>query len=185
MTATGTLLSTIFTVGWVPMFVWRTEDQAQAFDLVSAGERFWRGMTLVVVSLQVTAACTTTAFVEVPRWRAVAGLALFVVGLGAWLRARLQIGPLRQRRPPTEPPAQLRCDGMFGLVRHPLYLSYLIIIGAPVLTGARTYLLLGWCACVVVLGGLAIQEERRLRAQLGDAYAAYCERVPRLIPFLW
>ncbi len=182
---TGILLSIIFAVGWVPMFVCRTEDQGHAFELVSARERGWRGITMFVVSLQVTAACTTTALFPVPVWRAAASSALFVVGLAAWLWARLQIGPLRQRRLPTDPPTQLRSDGMFGLVRHPLYLSYLMIIGAPVLAGGGGYLLFGWGACAVALGGLAVQEERRLNTQLGAPYAAYCARVPRLIPFLW
>ncbi len=181
----GMVLSIIFALGWVPMFVCRTEDQAQALGLVGAGERFWRAITAVAISLQVTAACATTAFAVLSPWRILVGTVLFVVGLGLWLWARLQIGPLRQRRLPTEPPARLRSDGLFGVVRHPLYLSYLILIAAPAVTGARVYLLAGWCACAVALAGLAVQEERRLSAQLGAPYAAYCARVPRLIPFVW
>jgi protein-S-isoprenylcysteine O-methyltransferase Ste14 len=39
--------------------------------------------------------------------------------------------------------------------------------------------------CGVALMVRAVQEERRLRAQVGAPYDAYCRAVKRLIPYVW
>ena len=85
--------------------------------------------------------------------------------------------------------AEIRTDtrlvttGAFGLVRHPLYLSIILIwAGASVA-------LLSWfmAACTIVLVPLFVArsrlEERLLVDHFGDEYRRYAERVPMLVPW--
>ncbi len=80
---------------------------------------------------------------------------------------------------PDEP---LKTDGVYGLVRHPLYLfSILLIWPVSVMNEAYLGVCLGMTLYFIVG---SIYEERRLVTAFGEAYAAYQQRVPRLIPFM-
>ena len=70
-------------------------------------------------------------------------------------------------------------------MRNPLYFSYLVCAAGPAIVAARPILLVSLAACFAALAMRAAQEERRLHAQLGASYAAYCRDVKRLIPFVW
>lgn len=76
-------------------------------------------------------------------------------------------------------------DGLYGVVRHPMYGSALFLFGGvPLALGSY------WGLLVVpfIVGGLVtrlLDEEEHLRADL-PGYAAYCERVRyRLLPFIY
>jgi protein-S-isoprenylcysteine O-methyltransferase Ste14 len=75
--------------------------------------------------------------------------------------------------------------GLYGLVRHPMYLGALILfIAAPLALGSFWTLLLV-PPLIAVLAARLLDEERFLRANL-PGYAAYCEKTRfHLIPFLW
>lgn len=179
------LLALLFGAAWLPMFVFRAETQRDAVPFYSAAERFWVRAAPLIVALHVALACLfVSRLATLPPGRAVLGLALHAAALAFWFRARAQISPLRERRLPDDAPPVLRRDGPFGMVRNPLYLAYLVAAAAPALVAARPLLLLTWLACLAALLIRADQEERRLHAQLGPAYAAYCAEVPRLWPRL-
>jgi protein-S-isoprenylcysteine O-methyltransferase Ste14 len=85
----------------------------------------------------------------------------------AFLRSRYTAPPFRQR-------------GMYGLVRHPLMTGFVIVFwAAPVMTIG--HLVLAAAATGYILIGIRF-EEHDLRQALGPVYAAYCARVPALIP---
>lgn len=185
MTA-ATLLAVVFGLGWVPMFVFRAEEQREAMEFYSAAERFWVRAAPLIVGIHVTIACLfVTRLAPLPVGRALLGLALYLGAIAFWFRARTQISPLRQRRLPDEAPPVLRRDGPFGVVRNPLYLAYLIAAAAPVLVAGRPVLIITWLAALAALIVRADQEERRLHALLGPVYAEYCRHVPRLLPRVW
>lgn len=78
---------------------------------------------------------------------------------------------------------QLITGGAFALVRHPLYLSILLLwAGAAVA-------LLSWLLAVCTVGLVPLfvsrsrLEERLLTEHFGDAYRRYAELVPMLVPF--
>lgn len=94
-----------------------------------------------------------------------------------YLSARVRIQSDRKQ--------QVISTGVYGIVRHPLYLGYLLLmIGGPFLLGSISGLVLG------LLGIMAIMirifgEEKMLLDEL-EGYNAYREKVKyRLIPFLW
>ena len=76
-------------------------------------------------------------------------------------------------------------DGAYAIVRHPLYLGTLIAAAAPVVATRSWLLLATLICCFLVLAKRAVDEEGRLREQLGTEYVDYSREVKRLIPFIW
>jgi protein-S-isoprenylcysteine O-methyltransferase Ste14 len=181
----GLVLAVAFALSWIPLFACRAELINDALPYYSAAEQRWVRIAPAVVAVHATLASILVSVTDPPLWRTLLGIVVLVAGVGFWLWARSQIGPLRVTRLPDEPPRQLRRDGPFGIVRNPLYLGYLVVAAAPMIVAARPILLLTFAACFAALVVRAEQEERRLHAQLGEAYAHYCREVKRLIPFVW
>ena len=69
-------------------------------------------------------------------------------------------------------------------MRHPIYTGLLLaLIGSAIALGmvrAAIAVVIAWAAIAYKLR----VEERVMVEQFGDAYRAYCARVPRLIPFI-
>jgi protein-S-isoprenylcysteine O-methyltransferase Ste14 len=85
----------------------------------------------------------------------------------------------------VQPGQRVVSDGLYGLVRHPMYSSALLLFaGVPLALGS----LWGLVLVPPIVAGLVarlIDEERHLRAEL-QGYAAYCERVRyRLVPRIY
>jgi len=77
----------------------------------------------------------------------------------------------------------LDTSGMYGVVRHPMYFSILVMMWAtPAMS--LTYLTLALNVTLYFCIG-SLLEERRLVAQFGEQYVRYQEQVPRLFPWRW
>ncbi len=112
------------------------------------------------------------------------GIALFVLGLGLAIWARVHIGrnwgtPMSQKDDP-----ELVTSGPYRFVRHPIYSGIL-------LAGVGTAVALGWFWLIAVaLAGIyfvysATVEERYLTEQFPDAYPAYRRSSKMLVPFIF
>jgi len=182
----GVALAVAFTAAWALMFLFRVESLPAMLTAYGGTERFWVVATPAILLTHVSAASIALSLapgVEPPA--ALAAAVVYAAGVALWFWGRAQIGPLRRRRLPDEPPLRFRRDGAFALVRHPLYCAYVLAAGAPLIAMPRLWLLGSFAASVGAIAVRAIQEERRLHAQLGAAYEAYCRQVKRLIPFVW
>jgi protein-S-isoprenylcysteine O-methyltransferase Ste14 len=75
--------------------------------------------------------------------------------------------------------------GVYGFVRHPMYLgAILMFLGAPLLLGSLAGLFVGG-GLSLLLAGRIVGEERLLASEL-EGYAEYRKRVRyRLLPFIW
>jgi protein-S-isoprenylcysteine O-methyltransferase Ste14 len=75
--------------------------------------------------------------------------------------------------------------GVYGFVRHPMYLgAVLMFAGAPLLLGSAIGLLPA-AAMMLLLGFRIVGEERVLADEL-EGYAEYRQKVRyRLLPFVW
>ena len=111
-------------------------------------------------------------------------IALFVLGLGLAIWARVHIGrnwgtPMSQKDDP-----ELVTSGPYRFVRHPIYSGIL-------LAGVGTAVALGWFWLIAVaLAGIyfvysATVEERYLTEQFPDAYPAYRRSSKMLVPFIF
>jgi protein-S-isoprenylcysteine O-methyltransferase Ste14 len=76
-----------------------------------------------------------------------------------------------------------RTPSLYKVVRHPLYIGWLMIFwAAPTMTAAHLLFALATTAYILI----AIQfEERDLVSAFGNTYADYRARTPMLIPRLW
>jgi protein-S-isoprenylcysteine O-methyltransferase Ste14 len=182
----GWLLAILFTVGWVPLYLSRAEALSQALPRYEPIEKLATISTTVWVSLHMTLGCLLlTLESDIPAVRALAAGTVYFVGLGFWFWGRSLIGPLAVRRLPDEPPLEFKRSGAFGIVRHPLYCGYMTLSAAPVVATFNPWLAASYAVCVLLIGIRVLQEEKRLRAQLGPQYEDYSREVKRLIPFVW
>lgn len=122
-----------------------------------------------------------------PQWRlpraVVVGAAASLVG-GNVLAGAGAFGLGRSLRPLPHPPsgANLRTDGAYGVVRHPIYAGLLVACTAVAVLRARPEPLAALGVLAAVLHLKAGYEERLLRVQFGAAYDEYAQRVPRMVP---
>jgi protein-S-isoprenylcysteine O-methyltransferase Ste14 len=96
----------------------------------------------------------------------------------------LELAGIRQLQPPSARETVFRTDGPFGLVRHPIYLGWILMtFGTPAMTLNRLIFAVITTAYLVV----AIPwEERSLVSAFGERYRKYQAIVKwRLIPGLW
>jgi protein-S-isoprenylcysteine O-methyltransferase Ste14 len=85
----------------------------------------------------------------------------------------------------TERKQHVISTGVYGFVRHPLYLGCLLmVLGAPLLLGSLYGFIIGFIGVLVVAGRI-IGEENMLVNEL-EGYEEYKQKVKyRLVPFVW
>jgi protein-S-isoprenylcysteine O-methyltransferase Ste14 len=117
-------------------------------------------------------------------WLWVAGIVALVSGVGLLLAGGAGLGKQLTPFPRPIDTGVLRQDGIYGLVRHPIY-------------GGVLVLLLGWAlisspvALVPFLLAAGFFDAKRRREEVWlvakyPDYTAYAERVPRsFVPFVW
>lgn len=137
---------------------------AQAVCLVVVW--FWPAPPLWSLPTVVVAAC---------RMLIVVAVIIGVFGAVA-LGRHLRVHPRPAER------AELRTDGVYRFVRHPIYAAVLIGSTGEAVLAARPEPLLGLLGLSIVLHVKAGYEEGLLRATFGEAYDLYASRVPRLLP---
>lgn len=84
----------------------------------------------------------------------------------------------------TPPPPELDTRGPYSLVRHPIYLGWMVFVWlAPTMNGTRmTFAIL---SCLYLVAAVPF-EERDLQKMFGSTYAEYGKRVRwRMIPFVY
>lgn len=113
-----------------------------------------------------------------------AGLAITAVGSAA--ADPLDLSGVRRLRNPHASPARvpLRTTGVYGFVRHPIYLGWILVVfGTPTMTATR----LAFALISTAYLALAVPfEERGLVASYGSQYHAYQRQVRwRMLPGLY
>jgi protein-S-isoprenylcysteine O-methyltransferase Ste14 len=161
-----------------------TTSRARLPDLGRRGEGW------VVFQALLFAAVVAAGFAG-PAWDsaarvagAIAGLALIIVGVGLVTAGILGLRRQLTAYPRPVPGGRLIEDGVFGLVRHPMYGGLVIAALGWSLVMASPMALAG----AFVLGVFFDLKSRREEAWLAEqfaGYAAYRRRARRLIPWLY
>lgn len=88
------------------------------------------------------------------------------------------------KQPDLTKPIDFKAEGPFAIVRHPIYLGWVLMVFAtPVMTTSR--LLFAVVSSAYLIAAIPL-EERSLVEAFGEKYRAYQERMRwRLIPFIW
>ena len=123
---------------------------------------------------------------DFPIWVEAIGTALLVVSLVLFLRAYMDntfLSPLVRIQEDRK--QQVVTTGVYGIVRHPMYLgATLMAIGAPLLLGSILGLLAG--LALVVLLMFRIKGEEKLLTKELEGYWDYTRKVRyRLFPGIW
>jgi protein-S-isoprenylcysteine O-methyltransferase Ste14 len=121
-----------------------------------------------------------------PIWLKAAGGALLLLSFFFFFRAFADntfLSPLVRIQ--AERGHRVVSKGVYGFVRHPMYLGALLMsFGAPLLLGSKYGLVVGALLTLILAGRIA-GEERLLVREL-PGYAEYRKKVRyRLIPFVW
>jgi protein-S-isoprenylcysteine O-methyltransferase Ste14 len=107
------------------------------------------------------------------------------VGMTIWSAAALGLLELSGIRPPKSVgPDDLRSDGPYGVVRHPIYFAWLLLVWpVPFMNGTR----LTFAAISTLYLAIAVPfEERSLVKHFGPAYKTYQAKVRwRMLPFVY
>jgi protein-S-isoprenylcysteine O-methyltransferase Ste14 len=112
------------------------------------------------------------------------GAAITAIGLLFSVWARRHLGSNWSQAVTLKKDHELITSGPYALLRHPIYTGLLLgIVGCAVARGEWRGLLAVALVFVTLWQKLKL-EEKWMRAQFGESYEAYCQRVPALVPFL-
>lgn len=118
-----------------------------------------------------------------PNWAGIIGAALVALSVWVLWRAHRDLGKNWSPTLEVVKGQQLVTDGVYGIVRHPIYAAFwLLVLAQPLL-------LHNWIAGFAgIVGFLPVyltrvpREEQMMVEQFGDAYRAYKQRVGGVIP---
>jgi len=124
------------------------------------------------------------AWSHVPIWAIIVGEVLVIVGYLLNLVAMLE-NSYASRVVEIQAEQKLIDTGLYGFVRHPMYMAMsLVYIGTPLLLGSYLALILGLLVPFTL--ALRIQNEEKVLKEGLEGYQAYTTRVKyRMIPYLW
>jgi protein-S-isoprenylcysteine O-methyltransferase Ste14 len=115
---------------------------------------------------------------------AAAGVTLALLGLGVNVHATRTLGRFFDRLT-IKDGHELITRGIYGIIRHPIYTSYLcLFFSFPLLTGSLWGTLAMAGVCAIWFGSRIPAEEAMLEEAFGDEYRRYKARTRRLIPFV-
>jgi protein-S-isoprenylcysteine O-methyltransferase Ste14 len=81
---------------------------------------------------------------------------------------------------------QLVTDGLYGMIRHPIYTSYILLfLGFCVMLHSLWGCGLLLLVCLVWFGNRIAIEEQMLAERFGEEYQSYCQQTKRLFPYIY
>ena len=148
-------------------------------------------------ALSIGALASTAAYLIDPRWIAWAslplppwsrwfGVGLAIAGFGLLEGSHRSLGREWSEQPRLTQSQRLVQGGPYHWIRHPIYTSFLLILGSTLLITANGLIGLLWILSVGIDAAVRIRyEESLMSARFGDDYQAYAARTGRLLPRLW
>jgi len=121
-----------------------------------------------------------------PLWLRWSGIVVALAGFGLLQWAHVALGRHWSDRPRLVQGQLLVSDGPYRWIRHPIYAAFLLILATPLFLSAN------WCIGVawIAMTGLEVRDRSHienglLSAAFGEAYHAYREKTPALLPHLF
>ena len=121
---------------------------------------------------------------EMPRWVVIAAAVLFLAAYGLYAEVMRENAYL-SRTIRVQEGQKVVDTGLYGIVRHPMYMATLILFLAMPLVLGSWYAFLIFCAYPAIIV-IRLKDEEALLTRELSGYEAYKKKVPfRLIPFVW
>jgi protein-S-isoprenylcysteine O-methyltransferase Ste14 len=117
-------------------------------------------------------------------WRFYLGLGLTLAGLLFAVWARVYLGKNWSRSVTVKQDHELITGGPYALVRHPIYTGLLTAFAGTAIAIGEVRALVAVVILFIALWMKLRLEEQWMRAQFGETYAAYSNRVAALVPFI-
>ena len=123
-------------------------------------------------------------WLQVPRFITYISAGLFIIGYGLFALV-LKQNTYLSRTIKVEENQKVIDSGLYGIVRHPMYMATLLLfLSMPLILGSLVSFFI-FLAYPVLIGVRIINEEKVLENQL-EGYIEYKKKVKyRLIPFIW
>jgi protein-S-isoprenylcysteine O-methyltransferase Ste14 len=119
-----------------------------------------------------------------PQW--ILGMALGLAGFAVRMIAKRTLGRFFTVRVQLQDHHEVVDTGIYGAVRHPLYLGFILEwLAPPLILGSPAGFLFTTLWIVIGVLHRIPHEEALLTEGLGDEYRAYMGRTKRLIPGVW
>jgi protein-S-isoprenylcysteine O-methyltransferase Ste14 len=194
--AKGWLFLLVFAALTAPsvVYLWRVNPEIfVARGKIHAGTKAWDKVLMACLALSLLAILSVAAldagrfhWSSVPWWLTILGYILLSIGflLSVWAESVNKF---------AEPSARIQTDrghkvidtGPYAIVRHPMYLSGLLVCAGIPLTLGSFWAFIPAVVTTLVLIVRTILEDKMLQTEL-EGYKDYAARVPhRLIPGVW
>lgn len=116
----------------------------------------------------------------------IGGIPCFAVGLWLFQRSHADLGPTWSITLEVREKHQLVTQGIYRLVRHPMYLALLLYSAGQVLVLPNWIAGPSYGVAFALLFAFRVgPEERMMLEEFGKDYQAYMARTKRLIPGIW
>lgn len=155
----------------------KEKEKAQRGVVALSGLMFPLGFVLSALDFRF-------AWSHVPTWLSIAAAILFLGGYGLYAEVMRENAYL-SRTVEVQSGQKVIDTGLYGIVRHPMYLATLFMfLPIPLILGSL-WGLIPFALYPVIIVARILNEEKILTEQL-DGYAEYKQKVKyRLIPFVW
>ncbi len=110
-------------------------------------------------------------YIRVP----IALIVLVISGLLAWTGLKIVFRETREK-------PQVITTGVFSIVRHPIYLSSILLYLGFILLSLSLFSVLVWFIIIIFYYQISRYEEKLLTQRFGSAYEEYKKKVPMLLP---
>jgi protein-S-isoprenylcysteine O-methyltransferase Ste14 len=176
----------VIEVGWIAFWIYWLVAAVGAKAGQSRSSRFGViriGVIVLVLILARTGVFRGHTTEKSPLLQGI-GLALFLLGLGLAVWARVFLGrnwgmPMSEK---TEP--ELVTSGPYRLIRHPIYSGLLLALLGTALA-VSFYILVVFALLGAYFVYAAVMEERRMTELFPDSYPDYKRSTKMLIPFIF
>ena len=125
----------------------------------------------------------TWAFFSLPLWARFAGMFFAMAGFGLLQWSHTALGRNWSDQPRIMQGQRLVVSGPYQWIRHPMYTSFLLILGSTLLTSANWFIGILWILVTSLDAASRIHyEEAKLLNTFGNEYRSYQKRSGLLLP---
>ena len=120
-----------------------------------------------------------------PDFLDVLGILLMIAGLAVVIVSLVSLGAALTPTPVPQESAALRTNGIYALVRHPVYSGILVAALGFTLAVGSIWQVIMWVALALFFYAKAFWEDRLLAEKHGVAWFDYADHVSSFIPRFW